>query len=162
DRWLIEYADNLYSTSLHTQSKPPGPVLYWRTLIRTFGYEDRTAVIGALLLGALATLAVPATYWMIRVLTDRPRAALLAASWVALAPAFVFFFPMFDPAYLVFSCAIVGLWHLAVKRQSYLLSALFGLVLAVAMFWTYLVAILAPLLLLEALLCTGHRIRSAM
>jgi hypothetical protein len=155
--WLARYPDFLPLTSLHTQSKPPGPMLYWVTLIRLFGDHDRTALVGAMLLGLLATVSIPMTYLMVRQLTQQPRAALLAAAWVSLAPGFVLFFPMFDPTYLVFSCAMVMLWHRAVARRSYHWAAAFGLVVGVATFWTYLVLVLVPFLLLLGLLCTQHK-----
>jgi hypothetical protein len=69
--WLADYPDLLYNTSLHTQSKPPGPVHFWMTVVRVFGYNDRAAVIGAIVMGLLATLSVPATWWLVTELTAR-------------------------------------------------------------------------------------------
>jgi hypothetical protein len=155
--WLGRYPEFLNLTSLHTQSKPPGPMFYWVTLIRMFGATDRTVLIGAILLGLLASGSIPMTYLLVRDLTQQSRAALLAAAWVSLAPGFVLFFPMFDPFYLVFSSAMVLLWYRAVNQNSYRFATAFGLVVGVATFWTYLVLILVPFLLMLGLLCTKHR-----
>jgi hypothetical protein len=107
-------------------------------------------------MGVLATLSIPMTYLMVNTLTRRRRAALLASAFLALAPGFVLFFPMLDPIYVVFSCAMIVVWHEAVARDSARLAAVFGVVLGIATFWTYLVLILAPFLLFAGILCTGH------
>ncbi|HEY7088184.1 MAG TPA: hypothetical protein VH518_08860, partial [Tepidisphaeraceae bacterium] len=162
DHWLRDYPDILYNTSLHTQSKPPGPVLYWMTIVRLFGYNDRAAVIGAMILGALATLSIPMTFLLVKQLTQNRDASLLAAAWVSLAPGFVLFFPMFDPIYLVFSCTLVMLWHGAVSRDSFFWAGAFGLVLGISTFATYLVLILGPFPFLLGLLCAGRKPAEAM
>jgi hypothetical protein len=132
-------------------------MFYWVTLIRLIGASDPTALIGAVLLGLLAAPSIPMTYLMVQQLTQQPRAALLAAAWVSLAPGFILFFPMFDPIYLVFSCAMVLLWHRAVARNGYALAAAFGLVVGVATFWTYLVLVLVPFLFMLGLLCADRK-----
>jgi hypothetical protein len=74
----------------------------------------------------------------------------------------VLFFPAFDPAYILFSCALVGLWHLAVERQRPRFAVAFGLVLAAATFCSYLLLALGPFLALEGIFCTAHRWRRAL
>jgi hypothetical protein len=135
--WLGSYPEFLYWTGLHTQSKPPGPLLYWSAIIRLCGYNDRAAYLGAIGMGLLATLSIPATFWLVRTLTANPTSAFLSCATLSLCPGFVLFFPMFDPIYIVLSCGLIGFWWLAVTRDSVGYASLFGLVLALAAFISY-------------------------
>jgi 4-amino-4-deoxy-L-arabinose transferase-like glycosyltransferase len=144
--WLANYHEFLYFTGLHTQSKPPGPVLYWSGIIELFGFNDRAAVIGGVMLGVISAFSILATWWMVNLLTGTRDAGFLAAAMLALCPGFVLFFPMLDPAYIILACGLIGLWHLTVKRDSYVLAVAFGAVLWLTTLTSYPLLSLGPLL----------------
>lgn len=159
--WLGSYPEFLYWTSLHTQSKPPGPLLYWASMVKIFGYNDRAAVVGGILLGILATLSIPAVWWMVKLLTRDGDAGFHAATALAFCPGFVLFFPMFDPIYIIPASGMIGLWHLTVTRDSYLAAVCFGIVLMIATLISYPLLSLGPFLLMLGLLCSGRTVMQA-
>jgi hypothetical protein len=130
--WLAAYDQIMPQLSLHSQTKPPGAILYWTTFIKLFGVSDAATRAGGLVLGLLATISVPATFLLIKRLTGDVDAAVAGASLMSLCPGFVLFFPMFDPAYAILSCAMIGLWALAVEREDWRAALALGAVLALA------------------------------
>jgi len=122
---------------LHTISKPPGPVLFFSTLIYMFGDSALAIQIAAAIMGLLAALAVPATYLLLRRLTSNSEAALCGASFLALAPGFVLFFPMFDPIYILLSSGLIGFWDGALDDRSAAAAVAMGLVLALVCLVTF-------------------------
>jgi hypothetical protein len=131
---------------LHTLSKPPGAVLFFAAIVKRFGDNDRAAHAAAALMGLLAALVVPATYLLVKHLASdagaardvAENAAFAGASFVALCPGFVLFFPMFDPAYALLTCGLVGFWAVAVGAESKWWCAIaMGTVLALTCMMTY-------------------------
>jgi hypothetical protein len=102
-------------------------------------------------LAVLAACSIWATSWMIRVLTDDADAGFLGAAVLALTPGFILFFPGFDAAYPILTCAMVGLWARAVQTGRWSYAAAFGAVLALATFFTYVLLVLGIFLLGYAL-----------
>lgn len=139
DGWFGAYDQvlRLPGLHLHTISKPPGPVLFFSTMIRMCGDSAPAIHIAAAIMGLLAALAVPATYLLLRRLTPNSDAALCGASYLALAPGFVLFFPMFDPIYILLSCGLIGFWARAVDDRSTAAAVGMGLVLALVCVVTF-------------------------
>jgi hypothetical protein len=126
---------------LHTISKPPGPVLFFSAMIRTFGDTDLGIHVAAAIMGLLAVLGVPATYLLLTRLTTSHEAAFCGASFLSLSPGFALFFPMFDPIYILLSCALIGSWSKAVDDDSNLAAIAMGVVLAVVCLVTFSVLV---------------------
>jgi hypothetical protein len=153
---LSHYPHFMPQFSMHSQEKPPGPILFFRALLAIFGESDRTALIAGLLIGALATIAIPATYWLIGSLTDDPAgtARLFGAAFIALSPGLVLHLPQMDQLYPAFTCVLLATWYAALSRRSYSWAIAFGIVLALACFTVYhflvLGAILAALTVAQA------------
>ncbi|HEY1629473.1 MAG TPA: hypothetical protein VGF52_06420 [Tepidisphaeraceae bacterium] len=129
--WMSAFPDLMWNLHLHSATKPPGPILYWLIFIKLMGLSDRTALMGGLVMGAIATLSIPATYWMLKQLLADKDAAWCGASFLALCPGFVLFFPMFDPTYILLSTALIGLWFCALRDDRILFSASLGIVVAI-------------------------------
>ena len=161
DDWLAQYARILPQLSMHTQSKPAGPLLFFTGFINLMGYNDHTAIVSGMCIGLLSTVSIAATYWLIKLLVGKQDAAFLGASLLAMSPGFVLSFPLFDPAYIMFTAMLVGLWALALSRNRVLFSALLGLALATMLLVTYTLLVLGAFMVGYALLCTGLPARRA-
>ncbi len=128
--WMPLFPHLMPGLNLHSKSKPPGPILYWLAWISALGYGKSTAFAGGLVLGAIATLSIPATYQFLKVLLNDSAAALCGASYLSLCPGFVLFFPMFDPTYILLSTAMIGGWCLALRSDRVRWSIVTGAALA--------------------------------
>ncbi len=135
--WLRQYPQLSPQMFLHSQNKPPGPVLYYALFIHFFGVTDRAALLAGMALACIISLAVPATHWLARVLGASTSSAFYAAVALALTPSLNLFFPSFDAAYMIATCGLLGLWALAMKHDRAAASLAFGAVLALATFIAY-------------------------
>lgn len=156
--WIALYPIVLPQLHLHTYSKPPGAVMYWDFWINQLGLEDidRTALVGGLGVGALATLSIPATYlFLCSMLRHRP-AAFCGASFLSLCPGFILFFPMMDPIYILLTTPLIGCWFAALRQDRMRWSLLCGLVLGLCGIITFNILVIGffmaalPLLLRES------------
>jgi len=134
---LSVYPEAMEHLAFHAVNKPPGPVMYHLWMIRAFGYSDRTAILCGFGLGILATLSIPMMYYFARVIGAEKDAAFQGAAFLALCPGFLLFFPMTDPVYPIFTCALSIFWFNAIKEDSPKWSILFSLGLSIATFITY-------------------------
>lgn len=135
--FMEAYPDRMAELIGHSKNKPPGLILFWTALVRLFGPTLGTAKLGGLLLGALGTASVPATYWLARRMGAERTAAFRASALIALAPGIVLFLPQFDQFYPAAACLLLGAWIAALEENSRLYAALFGLWLGVITFFTY-------------------------
>ncbi len=158
--WLDAYHEYMPGLSLHSKTKAPGPILYWTAVIHFFGVSRAAAMVGGVLIGALATLSIAATYLLVRSLTRDKAAAFHAASLLSLAPGFVLFFPMFDPTYPILSCALVGLWALAVERDDWRAAAAVGAVLALVCTISFNVLVIGAFMALYPLVVPDRPMRA--
>jgi hypothetical protein len=94
--------------TIHARTKPPGLVVASRWLLQRFDVSTAAYVFAALLI-ALLMLAVWMTYLAVRHLASND-AALIAATFVALASSAVLFFPVADHAYALFGALVLGWW----------------------------------------------------
>jgi hypothetical protein len=134
---LLNWDSDRPHLDFHAVNKPPGPVLYYLFFIRALGDSASAALWSGLGLGILATLAIPCTYLLTRRITESEEAGLIASTWLSLAPGFVLFFPMTDPAYAVFTCLLALTWFCALKENRWYWSALFGAGLFASTFANY-------------------------
>lgn len=155
DGWFAQYDKVLPQLNLHAQTKPAGPILYFTLFLNAFGPGERSAILSGLMISVIATVSIAMTYWLIRLLTGRRDAAFFAASFVALCPGYLLTFPLLDGCYMIFSCALVGLWSMALARNRLLYSAMIGAIVAGMLVVTFTVTTLALFLIAYAIFCTG-------
>ncbi len=134
-QWLRELPERSPYLTLHNRNKPPGAILYFTVMLHLLG--ERTALVAGLLVGVLGTLAVPACFLFQRTMGIEHEPAFHGASYLALCPGLIVFFPQFDPLYALFSAVALTLWVAALDRGTVALAASFGLALAVFCFFTY-------------------------
>lgn len=141
--WLVAFPDLLSRFNQHGQNKPPGLILYYLFFVRTFSVVTHQAAIAAgLVIGALATAAIPAVFFLVRAFGSTRQAAFLAASAMTLCPGLIVFFPEFDQLYAAATALIIGCWVLALRRQSRWWALGCGLVLTLACFVTFSLLVL--------------------
>ena len=146
-----------FKIMVHARFKPPGLMLYYYAIIQLFGDTPRAALVGGLLIAALATLVVPATYALIRNFSGDAPAGLCAAGFVALCPSLVLFLPQFDQVYPALACVILIAWGKALQRGGYQWSIAYGAALALGLFLSYIFLILGVFLAVLSLLHIAER-----
>jgi hypothetical protein len=144
--WMSAYPERMPEFHLHTQFKPPALLLYHVAFVSLLGPNRLAALVAGLVLGVLATGSVAATYLLLRQLCGDAEAAFSGASFFALSPSLIVFFPQFDQVYPLVACALIGLWAAALVRDSDRHAAAFGLVLALALFSSYIFLVLGVFL----------------
>ena len=154
--WLAAYPEHLHERHLHAMNKPPGLLMYYISFIRVFGSDDLAAFAGGLTIGVLATLSIPATYVWLREVCENPDAAFHGASYLALCPALVLFFPEFDQVYPVLTCLLLTAWARAIKRDAWFYSVAFGGLLACILFCTYNLLVLGVFVVGHGLIETAR------
>lgn len=135
--WLRSYPRLSPSLHYHSQNKPPGPILFHRAFQWGLGKGARSAQAAGLAIGVLACLSIPACFFLIRLLTRSAEAGFHGASFLALSPGPVLFFPEMDQTYILLSCALIGSWALALTRRRLAYAVGFGLVLSLVLFTSY-------------------------
>jgi len=135
--WLADYPDRLRGFQGHSRNKPPGPILYHVAVIKTLGFGVGATTWAGLLIGLLATLSIPATYWFICTLVRDKEAAFGGASLMALSPSLLLFLPQFDQTYPVLACLALTSWVHALRSRSFASGALFGITIFVISFFAY-------------------------
>ncbi|HTL30175.1 MAG TPA: hypothetical protein VL282_13175, partial [Tepidisphaeraceae bacterium] len=78
----------------------------------------------------------------------------ISAAMLALCPSFVLPLPLFDPCYVMITCGLVGLWVLALRRNSIRASIGFGAVLAATLIVTFNVLVIGAFLAAFAIIGT--------
>ena len=160
---LADYPSLIAGMHTHARNKPPGQVLYYTAFLRlgrsgVLGTSAHAAALaGGLVMGLLATLAVMCTYLLGRSLGASPDVAFGAASLMALCPGYILFFPLFDQLWPVLACLLIALWALAMTRDRTRYAVLFGLVLALSIFFSFVLLVLGLFL---AIWSAVHILRS--
>lgn len=139
--WLGNYPDRMRDFHLHSINKPPGPILYYASFLQWFEVRP-AAFFGGIGVGILAAGCGPASYAFVRGLGAPRDAAFHAASYAALCPGLVLFFPEFDQIFPLLGVALLGSWVLALERDRGRWSACFGVALAAASFTSYSLLVL--------------------
>lgn len=127
---------------VHTRFKPPGLLLYHMAFIKVFGATRIAALAAGLVIALLATASVGATYLLILRLCADADAAFCGAAYLSLCPSLVLFLPQFDQIYPAVACALLGLWAAALARDRGAFAVGFGLVLALACFFSQMFLVL--------------------
>lgn len=137
DGILRDYPSLVPGFNLHSQTKPPGPVLLYVGAIRLLGPNESAALLGGLMLGILAACAVPAVYLLFRAFTASEQSAFAGASCMALSPGLVLFLPEFDQAYPILTAGILGCWVVALRGNRIVYAVACGAFLCLATFLAY-------------------------
>jgi hypothetical protein len=85
-----------------------------------------------------AAAAVPLTYRMIEFYGQDSEAAFCGASYLALCPSLLLFLPQFDQLYAALAPTLLILYGLTIHRASWRFLFLFGTVMAMALFLSYI------------------------
>jgi len=136
-QYLSRYPTLLGHFYLHARQKPPGLVLIEMGMIHLFGPGEGGAMASGLLIGVGATFAILATYAFIAYFTGNRDAAFFGASYFALCPSPILFFPQFDQCYPIFTVCITVLWAMALKHNQARYSAGLGFAYAIVSTITY-------------------------
>lgn len=145
---MEDYPNLVGNMHTHARNKPPGQVLYYTAFLRLAstgllgGSPHAAAFAGGIVIGLLATFAVMCTYLLARSLGANPDIGFSAASLMALFPGYILFFPGFDQLWPVLACLLVALWALAMTRDETHYAVLFGLVLSIAIFFSFVLLVL--------------------
>jgi len=147
-QFLSSFHESLDSFHLHARNKPPGFILYYVMMLFLFKEPVMAALVGGVFIGLLATLTIPATYFLTRVLTHDRNAAFNAATYISITPALILFFPEFDQILPILTCLLIGFWVLALEQNKKRYSLLFGIVLSASMFMAWNLLVLGGFLLM--------------
>jgi 4-amino-4-deoxy-L-arabinose transferase-like glycosyltransferase len=126
----------------HARNKPPGILLFHTAVISLVGADTNGAMVSGLLIGMLGALASAAVYAFIRHFTGDRQAAFTAASFMAICPGLLLFFPMFDQIYPLLTAGLTILWARAIERDRFGNSIALGLLAGLATLTSYLLALL--------------------
>jgi hypothetical protein len=151
-RWLATYPQRVPQQVGHANSKPPGPILFNYLVVRFFGDGRLAANVAGLFMAILAAVSVPATYAFIGCFTRSVRAAFLGASFMALSPSLMLFYPQFDQFYPVLTAGLAILWAAALRTNRSRYAAAHGVLFGVTTFINYLPCVLGLFLIGYALL----------
>jgi hypothetical protein len=154
---LALFPELMHRLNLHSHEKPPGPILfYWLMLALFEPSPQRAALVGGLVVGAISSLSVAATYALVRVLTEDARAALAAAALVALAPSLAGFFPIFDLWYPLVTCGLLVPWAKGLRTGRARWAVLLGAVLCASTFMAYNTLVLGAFMVAYAILAAAQ------
>jgi len=146
ESWIDEYPTRMPGFRLHSRTKPPGPILFYVPFVRGADTLKSAARWGGIIIAVLATLAVPATYLLVRSAGASKDAALYAATFFALLPAPILFFPEFDQVYAALCAVMVAFWIAALERPSTWCAIGFGTCLTAITFLSYSLLVIGAFL----------------
>ncbi|MBI5545485.1 MAG: hypothetical protein HY901_16485 [Deltaproteobacteria bacterium] len=146
-KWVSDYPKAMSQLGFRSKTKPPGPILFHLAIVRLYkGHPEAAATVAALLIALLTSLGVFAVRWFIAVMTGDPERGFWGASLFALMPGIVIIHPMFDQLYPIVTCAMVGLWAIALKERRKLAALACGMVIAASTFFIFTLLTLGILL----------------
>jgi hypothetical protein len=151
---LARYPYLLKNFYLHPRQKPPGQVLFEMGIVKLFGATETGAMASGLLIGVIASFVVLAKYVFIYFFTGSRDAAFYGASYLALCPGFILFFPLFEQCFALFTVLVAVLWGLAIRRDQFRYSVALGIAYAITGFVTYLPGVIV--IFLVALVAVGY------
>ncbi len=140
----------------HSQTHPPGPILFYYTFVKWFG-ESAASTAGGWTIGILTSAGVPVMYLFSGLWTKEVRPRLTAAAFYALIPALTLFFPEFDQAYPLLSMLLVICWMKGLETGKWQWSAGAGAVLFLASFFAYNLLTMGSFLVLSAIYWSRKR-----
>jgi hypothetical protein len=155
--WMEIYPDLMPTMMLHASFKPPGWILYYMAVLDQFESRKSAALAGALGVALLAAAGIPATYRLARAYGLDEAQSFSAASFFALIPSLILFFPQGDQAYPLLACFLLVSWAAALQRDRWWYPAIFGALLAFALFFSAVFLMLGLFLAVHTLLYIADR-----
>jgi hypothetical protein len=140
---LLQYYPNILGQLTgHAFNKPPGVLLFHSGVISLMGAGMNGALASGILIGMLGALGSAAVYAFIRHFTGDRDAAFTGASFMALCPGPLIFFPVFDQSYPILTAGITILWARAIDGNRFGSSIALGLLAGLATLMSYLLSLL--------------------
>ena len=127
---------------LHPRQKPPGLIVLEMVMIHIFGNGNAGALASGFLLAALASLCIITTYLFLICYTGNRDAAFAGASYFALCPSLLLFYPDVDVCFPNLTAILAILWAMTLKKDRSRYAVAFGLTYAIAGLITYLPGVL--------------------
>ncbi|HUB24449.1 MAG TPA: hypothetical protein VL992_03390 [Tepidisphaeraceae bacterium] len=135
--YLRQFPEEMLTFTKHARNKPPGSILFFAPFVKWAPTEDAAAMSAGLAIALLATLSVPATYFVARELTGDSVAAFQASACMCLCPGLCLFLPELDQFFPVYTALIVILWAKALKTGRKIFAIAFGLAFSFICFQTF-------------------------
>ncbi|HSV13996.1 MAG TPA: hypothetical protein VLI90_07025, partial [Tepidisphaeraceae bacterium] len=142
DGFLQQFPRIMPMLHIHSRIRPPGVILFFSIFRGLFPDAHQAILVASLAIGILASLSIPATYLLLLELTGSISAGVAAASYLAMCPGFVLFFPAVDTIYPLATVTLALLWLRALVRRRIGYAIAFGLVLAACCFCAFNVLVL--------------------
>jgi len=159
--FLKTYTQNIPSFGMHSQTHPPGPILFFyyiKTAVEHISPNFNPATVAGFAIVLLSSLTILPLYFFVRLISNE-KAAVISILLYSIVPSVVLFTPEFDQVYPLFLMLILLTYLLGMKSKNYLYFLLSGLILAFATFFSFLY-ISVPVMLL--ILCgTLYPLRSS-
>ncbi len=135
---LLDWLRHFHQVPLgfHSQTHPPGPILFYYFFLQLFGSANG-ALVGGWTVGLLAAAGVLVMYPFAGLWTSDSRTRITACALYALIPALTLFFPEFDQVYPVFSMLLAIFWVKALATGEVAPALATGAVLFLASFSAY-------------------------
>lgn len=156
--FLKNYVKNIPTLHMHSQTHPPGPILYFyltdlagRKVNQTFNLNLDLAGFGGMIVPILGAFAMVPLYVLVRNLHSTVTARISVLIY-CLVPSIIFFTTELDQLYSLFFILIILFYYLGVKRKSMVYFLLAGLFLFAGMFFSFLFLVIPVVLLLLATL----------
>jgi hypothetical protein len=143
---LHNYPRLLPHLVLHSQKKPPGPVLFYFVLLRAMGQNNGPAIVGLITIAIMDAVSVLSVYWLAKFWTHQRETSILAAALFCLAPGFLIQYPKFDSCYPAVVCAWTVLWGMYLRTGRYRYAIAFGALFTAVTFWVYNLFVWGPLI----------------
>lgn len=145
--WLPDFAN--LELEHHSETHPPGPIIFWYTCIQLFG-EKHAPLNGAIIIGILASLGVALIYQLGSLWTPDRSSRIGPCFLYALLPSLLVFVPELDQVYPIGSMAMLLFWHKALDQRR--AAIWLGLTLFVVSLMAYNFVTLGVMMVLYALL----------
>ena len=139
---LRRYPTLLDHFYLHPRQKPPGLILFEMLIVHVFGDGNTGAMVSGWIIAVVASFSVVSTYLFIKCFTESRDVAFFGASYFALCPSLLMFFPDFDPCFPNLTALLAILWALALKKNQMRYAVGLGLAYGVTGLITYLPGVL--------------------
>jgi len=147
--FLKTYTQNIPSFGMHSQTHPPGPILFFyyiKTAAEHILPNFNPATVAGFAIVLMSSLTILPLYFFVRLISSE-KAAVISILLYSIVPSVVLFTPEFDQVYPLFLMLILLTYLLGMKSKNYLYFLLSGLILAVSLFFSFLY-ISVPIMLL--------------
>jgi len=147
---------------VHARYKPPGLILYHMFWIKVLGATAFSRSVAGAVVGLIGAAGVLTTYRLLRLFNADRDSSFAAASFFALIPSLILFFPQFDQAYVPLATVVIIAWVTALRSDRPMHAILFGVAFAGVLFLSYAFLLLGGFLAPYTLLHLGRKGRAGL